>query len=91
MVKNHPPTTWETCIQSLGWENTLEKGMAARSSILAWKILMDREAWWTTGAAKSQPPLSDFFTFFQSMWLELVDWVRERRTREGETADEETN
>ena len=30
----------------LGWEDTLEKGMATHSSILAWRIPMDRGAWW---------------------------------------------
>ena len=29
---------WETLVQSLGWEDALEKGMATHSSILAWKI-----------------------------------------------------
>ena len=28
----------ETLVQSLGWEDSLEKGMATHSSILAWKI-----------------------------------------------------
>jgi len=28
----------ETLVQSLGWEDTLEKGMATHSSILAWRI-----------------------------------------------------
>ena len=37
LVKN-PPATWETWIQSLGWEDPLEKGQATRSSILAWRI-----------------------------------------------------
>ena len=37
MVKN-PPATQETQIQSLGWEDPLEKGMATHSSILAWRI-----------------------------------------------------
>ena len=37
MVKN-PPATWEMCVQSLGWEDPLEKGMAPHSSILAWRI-----------------------------------------------------
>ena len=30
--------TWETCVQSLGWEDTLEKEMATHSSILAWEV-----------------------------------------------------
>ena len=54
-VKN-PPAMWETWIRSLGWEDPLEEGMATPSSILAWRISMDRGARWTTvhGVAKSQ-------------------------------------
>ena len=37
MVKNLPATQ-ETQVQSLGWEDPLEKGMATHSSILAWRI-----------------------------------------------------
>ena len=53
MVKN-PPAMWETWVQSLGWEEPLEEGMATNSSILAWRIPMDREAWQATlhGVAK---------------------------------------
>ena len=43
-VKN-PPAMQETQIQSLGCEDPLEKEMATHSSILAWRIPMDREAW----------------------------------------------
>ena len=32
------PTMWETWIQSLGWEDLLEKEMATHSSILPWRI-----------------------------------------------------
>ena len=32
------PTMWKTRVQSLGWEDLLEKEMATHSSILAWKI-----------------------------------------------------
>jgi len=35
-------------VRSLGWEHPLEEGMAANSSILAWRIPMDRGAWWAT-------------------------------------------
>ena len=35
-VKN-PPVMWETWVRSLGWEDTLEEGMATQSSILAWR------------------------------------------------------
>ena len=42
MVK-HLPTMWETWVQSLGWEDLLEKEMATHSSTLAWKILWTEE------------------------------------------------
>ena len=32
------PAMWETRVQSLGWEDPLEKEMATHSSTLAWKI-----------------------------------------------------
>ena len=37
MVKRLP-AMWETQVQSLGWEDPLEKEMAIHSSTLAWKI-----------------------------------------------------
>ena len=42
-IKN-PPAMQETYVLSLGWEDPLEEGMATHSSILAWRILMDRGA-----------------------------------------------
>ena len=60
MVKN-PPAVWESWVQSLGWEDPLEKGMATPSSILAWRIPMDQGAWQATGhgITKSWTRLSD--------------------------------
>ena len=60
MVKNLP-AMWETWVRSLGWEDPLEEGMATHSSVLAWSILMDRGASWTTihGVAKIQTQLRD--------------------------------
>ena len=59
-VKNLP-ATWETWVRSLGWEDLLQEGMATHSSILAWRIPMDRGARQATvhGVAKSQTQLSD--------------------------------
>jgi len=37
MAKN-PPAKQETQVRSLGWQDPLEKEMAAHSSILAWRI-----------------------------------------------------
>ena len=45
MVKNLP-AMWEKWVRPLGWEDPLEEGMATYSSVLAWRILMDRGAWW---------------------------------------------
>ena len=47
MVKNLPAVR-DTWVQSLGWEDPLEEGMATHSSILAWRIPMDRGAWRAT-------------------------------------------
>ena len=47
MVKN-PPAMQKTWVLSLGWEDPLEEGMATQSSILAWRIPMDRGAWQAT-------------------------------------------
>ena len=38
----------EMWAQSLGQEDPLEKDLATHSSILAWRISMDRGAWWAT-------------------------------------------
>ena len=48
------PAIQKTWIQSLGQEDPLEKGMAAHSSILAWRIPGTEEPWVTVhGIAKS--------------------------------------
>ena len=59
-VKN-PLIMREIWVPSLGWEDPLEEGMATHSSIPAWRIPMDRGAWWATvhGVAKSQTLLSN--------------------------------
>ena len=54
MVKNMP-AMWKPWVQFLCWEDPLEEGMTTHSSILAWRIPMDRGAWWATdhGVTKS--------------------------------------
>ena len=37
-IVNNSPANQETWVESLGWEDPLEEGMATHSSILAWKI-----------------------------------------------------
>ena len=40
MIKNPPANAGEheMRVQSLGWEDSLEEGMATHSSVLAWRI-----------------------------------------------------
>ena len=54
MVKN-PPAMQETWVQSPGWEDPLEKGMATHTSILACRIPWTEVPRWITthGVAKS--------------------------------------
>ena len=60
LIKNLPEI-WGTWVWSLGWEDTLEESMATHSGILAWRIAMDRGAWWAAvhGITKSWKQLSD--------------------------------
>ena len=50
-VKNLPEVL-ETQVQSLHQEDYLEEEVATHSSLLFWRIPMDRGAWW---AAKNRP------------------------------------
>ena len=63
LVKNLP-ALWETWVRSLGWEDTLEKGKATHSSILAWRIP------WTVQSIGSQRVGHDraMITFTQT-WI----------------------
>ena len=60
MIKNLPGMQ-DTQVQSLGWEDRLEKGMATHASILAWRIPRTEEPsrLQSMGIAKSQTRLSD--------------------------------
>ena len=62
LIKN-PPAMQETWVRSLGWKDTLEKGKATHSSILAWKI--------PRSVAKSWTRLSDLHSlhFIQLKWI----------------------
>ena len=46
-VKNSPAMQ-ETWVRFQGWEDFLDKGMATHSSVLAWRIPMERRAWQAT-------------------------------------------
>ena len=51
MVKN-PPVKQERQVQSLGWEDPLEKEMAIHFSILAWRVpwMQEPGRLWSTGS-----------------------------------------
>ena len=64
----------ETRVQSLGWEDPLEEGMVTDSSILAWRIPMDRGAWRATvhGVTKSQTEVKRLSTHTPQSHQELL-------------------
>ena len=71
MVKRLP-TMWETWVQSLGWEDPLEKEIAIHSRILAWKIP------WTEEPARLQSMASQRvgrLSDFTSLTVEDFSWV----------------
>ena len=53
---NNPPAKQQTLVRFLGWEDPLEESMATHSSILTWRIPIDRGSWQTTvhGVEKSR-------------------------------------
>ena len=67
-VKNLPAMR-ETWIWSLGWEDPLEEGRATHSSILAWRIPVDRGAWWATVHGVAE--------LYKTEWLNTVmSWTK---------------
>ena len=67
----------ETRVQSLGWEDPLEEGVATHSSILGWRIPMDRGAWRATihGFAKNLIQLKQLSTHAYS-----YTWFADEKT-----------
>ena len=63
-VKNLPAMR-ETWIRSLGWEDPLEEGVATHSSILAWRIPMDKSA---RGRRGARDPWSLPAPLFRGPW-----------------------
>ena len=75
------PTMCKTRVQSLDWEDLLQKEMATHPSVLAWKIPWTEEPGYnlqTTvhGVAKSRTRLSDFtFTFTYCEWRTVIKTI----------------
>ena len=86
VVKNPPAMqeSQETWVQSLGREDPLDKGMATHSSILAWRIPMDRGVWQATvhRVAKSLVQLKQLSMHAQRHLLDNENyWNHSRDTR----------
>ena len=82
-IKN-PPAMQETQVQCMGWEDSLRKGMATHSSILAWRITWTEEpgrhSQWgcklsDTGEWRNTTSLSVYFS-----WLYLLLSLSNGRT-----------
>ena len=76
MVKNLPAMQ-EIQVRSLGWEDSLEKGMATHSSILTWRIPVDRGAWRAAvhGVEKSWIQLNNLartYSELGSVWVQVL-------------------
>ena len=70
LVKN-PPAMWETWVQSLGWEDPLEKRKATHSSNLVWRTP------WTVSSMGLQRVEHDWVTytftfFFKRLWSKFI-------------------
>ena len=65
---NNPPAVWETWVWLLGWEGPLEEGMTTHSSILAWRIPMNR----MPGGLQSMG-LQRIWVTKHSTWLDKLD------------------
>ena len=72
-----PPVMRETWVQSLRWEDPLEEGLATHSSVLAWRIPMDRGAWQAPVFLPGESPWTEEPGGLQSMGLQRVrhDWA----------------
>ena len=81
MVKN-PPAMQDTWVRSLGWEDPLEEGMATHSSIVAWRIPMDRVGYSPQGRTESDMTERLSSSTWPRVWYILVYvlWTLEKNT-----------
>ena len=75
LLKN-PPAMWDTWVQSLGWEDPLEKGKATHSSILAPSLENSMDCI-VHGVSESQIQLSNFHTSQSDLNTSSVTWRRQ--------------
>ena len=70
-VKN-APAMQETWVWFLGWEDPPEDGMATHSSIIAWRIPMDRGAWWATVLGVARVNMTEWLSTAQPRKSEVL-------------------
>ena len=78
MVKN-PPAMWETWVQSLGWDDPLEKRKATHSRILAWRIPWTSESMGSWGVGHDWMTFTSLFSLIEGnrrrgQQNEMVGW-----------------
>ena len=79
MVKN-PPAMWEAWVWSLGWEDLLEEVTAAHSSILAWKIPMDKGTWQaTTHGGRKELDTTEWLSTIK-VKVSVVQWRKYKKS-----------
>ena len=67
----------ETQLQSLGWEDLLEKGMATHSSILACRILWTEELQSMGLQRGEHNEVTNTFNYMSKIWLSILRWAGE--------------
>ena len=82
MVKNPSalPETQETWVQSLGWEDPLEEGMAPHSSVLAWKIPRTEEPAELQATVRSQSEMTGGMEHTRRVYLAQVLYFTRKLT-----------
>ena len=75
------PAMWETWVQSLGWEDQLEKGMATHSHIFAWRIPMDRGTWWVAIQGITLQLVDYFVTLYSRKESDMTDQLSTEQQR----------
>ena len=75
LVRN-PPAVWETWVQSLGWEDLLEKGIATHSSILAWRIPWTEEpVGYSPGGCKESDTTKQLMLHFSVLYSRCLLFI----------------
>ena len=68
MVVKNLPAMQETWVQSLGWDDPLEKGMATHSSILAWRFHGQRSLAGYSPWGRKESDMTEWLSFWASLF-----------------------